>query len=64
MAAYMPHISLLYGDLPMEKREEIREGVDESVRNKQIILDSLQVWCTEGVVEDWKLVASVPLQKP
>lgn len=61
---YMPHVSLLYGDLPMEKREQIQQSVDATVRKKDLVLDSLQVWCTEGVVADWKLVASMPLQKP
>lgn len=60
---YMPHISLLYGDLTMQKKEEIRQTADETVRHKEFVLDTIQVWSTEGVVSEWKQVASFPLAK-
>lgn len=59
---YFPHLSLLYGDLSSERRDELAKTVNDagklpaSVTIKEILV----VDCT-GVTKDWKTVASVPL---
>lgn len=58
----MPHVSLLYGDLPMPTRESIRHDAESGVKDIEVVFDSIQVWCTKGVVSEWKLVGSFPLQ--
>ncbi|CAM9093653.1 unnamed protein product, partial [Laminaria digitata] len=51
---YMPHVSLLYGDLRMDTREAIRQETEPDLINSELELDSIQVWCTIGVVSEWK----------
>lgn len=56
---YFPHLSLLYGDLSTERRDELAQTVrdpPESVTIKEILV----VDCT-GVAKDWKTVATVAL---
>lgn len=60
----MPHLSLLYGDLPMGIRENICQDVNPTVRKMNIVFDTIQLWCTEGVVPHWRLVAEFPLCSP
>lgn len=59
----MPHLSLLYGDLSMDAREVIRQDADPRVRSKELMLGNVEVWCTEGVVSDWKHIDTFPLQE-
>lgn len=60
---YMPHVSLLYGDLPMDTREAIRQETEPDLINSELELDSIQVWCTIGVVSEWKMVGSFNLRQ-
>lgn len=60
---YMPHASLLYGDLPMTTREAIAQDVGPGLIDLELELDSIEVWCTQGVVSEWRLIRSFPLQK-
>lgn len=61
-STYMPHLSLIYGDLPMPSREAVQHEVEPNLMGLPVELDSIQVWCTEGVVSEWKLLRSFPLK--
>lgn len=61
---YMPHVSLLYGDLPMATREAIRQDAEPAVIDSEFELDHLQIWSTKGVVTEWTLVRTFPLREP
>lgn len=54
----MPHASLVYGDLPMSTREAIGKEAEPDLLNSGMILDSIEVWCTQGVVTEWKKLAT------
>lgn len=54
----MPHASLVYGDLPMPTREAIRQEAEPGLLSDPLMLDSLEVWCTQGVVAEWKRLAT------
>lgn len=59
---YFPHLSLLYGDLSKERRDQLAAGVNDgkALPKSLTIKEILVVDCT-GVTKDWKAVASIPL---
>ena len=67
---YMPHLSVVYGNLPQEqKQEEIVPKLQKQLENAPeeymiIPIDSVQVWSTEGPVEDWFCIETIPLTGP
>lgn len=62
-AEYMPHVSLLYGDLPMTTREDVGQVAESGLRDLEVELDCIEVWCTQGIVTEWELVGRFPLQQ-
>lgn len=60
---FMPHASLLYGDLPMPTREAIQQEAAVGLVDPGITLEfeSIEVWCTKGVVAEWKPLATLPI---
>lgn len=60
---YMPHISLLYGDVDEAVREEIVKNANGDDLLTDIVFEvkSIDVWCTQGSVDEWRFVASIPL---
>lgn len=68
--AYMPHLSLVYGNLPKElKQQQIVPKVQDQVKGSPdvaaiIPIDSIQVWSTEGPVEEWFCIETIPLSGP
>jgi len=60
---WMPHLSLLYGRLTEDRqRELVRELSPPPLR--EFTAPSLQLWSTEGPVEDWYSVAEFALGGP
>lgn len=68
--AYMPHLSLVYGEFTQTTKEaKIIPTVEKQITQKasstmSFTVDSIEVWSTQGDVADWYLVATVPLGKP
>jgi hypothetical protein len=62
--AYMPHMSLIYGDLDKETKEKAMEEVAKKVIGKAFNFGSLQLWSTEGLHTEWKCVKTVTLPLP
>mmetsp|Transcript_12917 Transcript_12917/g.16864 ORF Transcript_12917/g.16864 Transcript_12917/m.16864 type:complete len:81 (+) Transcript_12917:3-245(+) len=61
---YMPHISLFYGDRPMEFKEEIKEHIIsefDNVVGHTVQFSEIEVWSTQGYVHEWYKVGSVSL---
>jgi hypothetical protein len=58
--AYVPHLSLLYGELPAFEKEAIiaRLGRDYP---KSFTAEAVDVYLTEGPPEDWRPVESIVL---
>lgn len=59
---YMPHASLVYGDLPMPTRDAIRQEAEPGLLSDHLVLDSLEVWCTQGVVTKWERLATFAIE--
>ena len=59
---FIPHISFLYGDLPVFKKQEIIAELNSDFF-QTIILDKIQLVRTERAVEDWELLAEINLIK-
>ncbi|GJN14939.1 hypothetical protein PR202_gb01817 [Eleusine coracana subsp. coracana] len=67
--AYMPHVSLLYGDLTDEEKEEARKKVEELDKNicgLQFEISELALYRTDTedkTLESWELVEVAHLEK-
>ena len=61
--AYMPHLSLVYGELPQSVRETSAAGLAASfgVQGISFSAVALEVWDTTGPVERWHLLSSFAL---
>lgn len=60
---YFPHLSLVYGDIPMDRRIEIRKEIRREMSLPvDIIIDRIQVWeISEGGPGNWKMSANILL---
>lgn len=62
---YMPHLSLVYGDFETDEKKKMVEFIEQKMKKANaptsFLVDSIQIWSTEGNVEDWHMVESVPL---
>ncbi|CAM9756497.1 unnamed protein product [Hapterophycus canaliculatus] len=58
---FMPHASLVYGDPTKSSRDDIGKDAQAGPVNPgtELEFESIEVWCTQGVVADWKLVGTV-----
>lgn len=52
---YMPHLSLIYADLPIETKLREIQMLPE-ITNKEFKLEWLDLYYCEGEVRDWKLI--------
>lgn len=59
--AYMPHMSLAYGDLTTEAKEVLVTELAPHIDGRAVPIDRMEVWDTSGPVERWSLVKSYPL---
>ena len=61
---YFPHLSLLYGDLDKERRDELAKKVNEEMdlRGNVEVEEIAVVDCT-GTADQWKTVATVSLSQ-
>lgn len=64
---YVPHLSLVYGDLPQSTKEQVvipklsKELDRRSSETHTLPVDAFQVWSTQGDVKEWYLVETIPL---
>jgi hypothetical protein len=59
-ASYSPHLSLLYGDLPEAEKNEIISSLGRGFPTR-FTAEAIDVYATEGVPKNWRLVESVQL---
>lgn len=57
---FMPHLSLLYGALPVETRRHLVADVRESAP-AAMVLRCLDVVATEGTASEWRRLVRLPL---
>ena len=66
--AYLPHLSLVYGDFTLEKKiSQIIPDIERMLNDKKsetasFQVDSIEVWSTQGDVKDWYIVDTIPLE--
>jgi len=60
---FVPHLSLLYGAVPVETRRHLAAEVRESAP-AAIVMRHLDVVATEGAVAQWRRLARLPLSGP
>ena len=63
---YFPHLSLAYGDLSSEQITTLQQFVAQKEPTAEIhfLVDRIELWRTEGNVEEWQYVTSLPFGKP
>lgn len=63
---YFPHLSLAYGDLSNEQVGALQQFVAQGnqITGMHFLARGVELWRTEGVVEDWGRVALFPFGKP
>lgn len=62
---YMPHLSLIYRDLSPELKRVHLPQLAAQIRQRvptSFLVDCIEVWSTQGPVEGWYLVDTIPLQ--
>jgi 2'-5' RNA ligase len=59
---YFPHLSLLYGDLDKERRDELAQKVNEEMTMAgNVEIEEIAVVDCTGTTDQWKTVATVSL---
>ncbi|HEV7121658.1 MAG TPA: 2'-5' RNA ligase family protein [Candidatus Paceibacterota bacterium] len=58
-APYVPHLSLLYGNYPLERKEAALAALPVRA-GTEFRADRLSVWRTPGEVRAWKKIAELP----
>mmetsp|Transcript_33490 Transcript_33490/g.38137 ORF Transcript_33490/g.38137 Transcript_33490/m.38137 type:complete len:193 (+) Transcript_33490:45-623(+) len=60
---YVPHLSLVYGDLDANQKEEFKLKIlqNKTTLPSKFMVDAIQVWCTKGEVETWYCIEKIPL---
>ena len=61
---YMPHLSLIYGDLDVDTKGKAMADLAIDVIGKKFHFGNLQLWKTEGLHTDWKCVKKLELPLP
>lgn len=63
-ATYFPHLSLAYGDFSLEEVALLKREItqDNFAVGKSFLAREIELWRTEGVVQDWYKVATFPLK--
>lgn len=60
--AYLPHHSFVYGDLAAAQVNELGQYVArELVFPQHFLAQDLELWLTEGPVNEWRLIQGYPL---
>jgi hypothetical protein len=65
--AYFPHLSLFYGDLSTERRDELAEEAQGKLNSMaltaetEIVLAGIALVDCQGTVGDWKVIGQVDL---
>jgi hypothetical protein len=61
---YMPHLSLIYGDLDVDTKGKAMADLAIDVIGKKFHFGNLQLWKTEGLHTEWKCVKKLELPLP
>lgn len=75
--SYFPHMSLVYGDIPMKEREKVvddlltsqravklENGHDEVLGLNRFETRGIQIVRTVGRSDEWEIVSTIPLTNP
>lgn len=61
-AEYMPHLSLVYGNLPSMTKKEIVSGLRGNLRSIGFDVKSVQLVVTQGQPDEWTLMKELRLK--
>ncbi|KAJ3196490.1 hypothetical protein HK101_008786 [Irineochytrium annulatum] len=63
---YWPHLSLVYGSISMEARAKVKAEIESksewsSVVGSSCLIDTIEIWNTEGDPNGWEMAGVVKL---
>lgn len=58
---YVPHMSLVYGDLSPEDRVRVVRSIDTDALPDSVVLDTIEIVDTDGAVSEWRTVSTQSL---
>lgn len=58
---YVPHLSLLYGDIPVQTRQELVDGFDTGMLPLSFTAQTLRLMDTTGNVDNWEFIEDYSL---
>ena len=58
---YVPHVSLVYGDLSPENRVQATRSIDADSLPDSVRVDTIEIVDTDGPVSEWRTVSTHPL---
>jgi 2'-5' RNA ligase len=61
---YFPHFSLAYGDFTPQQVQQLQDEVGKlnfSIKGSTFMVQEIELWKTEGTVNDWRKIKSFPL---
>lgn len=61
LSEFIPHISLLYSDLPADIKKAIADGY-RNFKSRKFSVDKVSLVLTEGIPSEWEEIISVQLQ--
>lgn len=57
---FMPHLSLIYGNISDEEKEKMKDIIDPYLK-AQLQVTAIELYETQGTPEDWQCLQSFPL---
>jgi 2'-5' RNA ligase len=61
--AFLPHLSLVYGSLPVDRKEDLARDAGPGI-DVRFEARSLRLWSTAGPVASWRELAAFDLGRP
>ncbi len=61
---YMPHMSLIYGDIPEETKQDIIKDLKTEAIREGFLASRLALYSTDGPVAEWHEISSFDLNQP
>jgi 2'-5' RNA ligase len=59
---FLPHLSLIYGQLPEQEKKEIVKMIGQDQSNLNFKVNKIHLFLTNGDIESWRKIKEIPLK--
>ena len=56
--SFMPHMSIVYGDIPLQARIEVVATIEPRYKETMFLVQEMQLWRTEGPPDAWHQIST------